>query len=200
MRDGTQSQSNEISEHLRGEALPYSVGISSFMKNHQHNPGGRPTKLTESLIQKICKLLHTGAYIETAAVACGIHKSTLYEWLKKSAAINRDDNELTPEESLLVMFSDAVERAMAESEITALRQIDAAARSGIWQAAAWRLERKFPNQWGRKIRAEISDPDDKPNEPVYDLGKLSDEQLRVFEELLKIITSDSAPVPTTGSV
>ena len=71
------------------------------MKNPRHNPGGRPTKLTEPLIQKICKFLHAGAYVETAAAASGVHKTTLYEWLKNSAAIKRDECELTPEDALL---------------------------------------------------------------------------------------------------
>jgi len=168
------------------------------MKKPCQNPGGRPTKLTEPLIQKICKFLHAGAYIETAAAASDVHKATLYEWLKSGAAIKRDEHELTPEDALLVRFSDAVEKAMAESEITALKQIDAAARSGIWQASAWRLERKFPQRWGRKICAEI--PDEKPPQPEetkanqIDLSKLPTEVLKEYEQIVeKILALTGTP-------
>ena len=100
--------------------------------------------------------------METAAAAVGIHKTTLYEWLRKGATIQIAHDKvlasgepfaISEDDMVLLEFPYAVEKAMAESELSDLRQINAAAKSGQWQAAAWRLERKFPQKWGRKIQA-----------------------------------------------
>ncbi len=48
-------------------------------------------------------------------------------------------------------FRDAVEKARAEAEARKLSVIHTAAESGIWQAAAWFLERSFPKRWGRRV-------------------------------------------------
>ena len=33
--------------------------------------------------------------------------------------------------------------------------IDNAAIDGTWQAAAWKLERRYPDEWGRRDRLEL---------------------------------------------
>jgi hypothetical protein len=119
---------------------------------------GRPTDLTPELQDRICNFLRAGAYVETAAQACGVNKTTLYLWLKRGAK-----EPGTPFEA----FSNAVQEAMAYAELRDIRTIDSVAigapaeldkegrqiRPAIpadWKAAAWRLERKFPKRWGRK--------------------------------------------------
>ena len=97
---------------------------------------------------------------------------------------------------------------MAESEITALRQIEKAAKSGCWQASAWRLERKFPQRWGRKICAEITAPDEKPPQPPaaeetkanqIDLSKLPADVLDEYHNIVeKILALTETPEPTKG--
>ncbi len=105
---------------------------------------GRPCKLTPAIQSKIVEYIHAGAYIETAAAAAGISKDTLYAWLRRGA---RGDGTRFRE------FSDAVERALAQAELRDLLIIGKAAQTQ-WQAAAWRLERKCPDRWGRKVRIE----------------------------------------------
>lgn len=117
---------------------------------------GRPTRLTPSVEKKVIKALKDGNYIETAAALAGISKSSIYEWLKRGAReIQRlEDNpraRLKKEEEPFVRFSDAVEKAQAMAEARDLSLIGQAAE-GDWKAAAWRLERKFPDKWGRKDR------------------------------------------------
>ncbi|MDQ0417577.1 transposase-like protein [Croceifilum oryzae] len=117
-------------------------------------PGGRPEKLTPEIQQKIVDSLRMGNYIETAAAYSGISKSTLYDWLKKGA---REEN------GKYKNFSDAVQKAMAEAEMRDVAVISQASKEN-WQASAWRLERKYPNRWGRKTQHEISGKDGKPIE------------------------------------
>ena len=103
---------------------------------------GRPTKLTPLIQEEVCKALKAGMYMETAAAYAGIDKDTLYEWLKKGARGDGED---------FIKFSDSVKRAVAEAELTDLLLIKKAASDGTWQAAAWRLERRFRERWGRSI-------------------------------------------------
>jgi hypothetical protein len=65
-------------------------------------------------------------------------------------------------EQIYQEFREAVEKAKAEAEVRDVTLIDKAAKDGSWQAAAWKLERKFPNKWGRVNRTEISGPDGAP--------------------------------------
>lgn len=105
---------------------------------------GRPVKLTPELIQEICRVIRAGNYIETAAAYAGISKSTLYDWLRRGKRAKS---------GIYRQFSDAVQKALAESEIRDVMIIAKAAEEN-WQAAAWRLERKFPERWGRKERVQ----------------------------------------------
>lgn len=121
---------------------------------------GRPTVLTPEVQEAIVKALHVGAYVETAAATAGIRKSTLYDWLRRGAREKRrllKEKKAKPKrgESRYVAFSDAVKKAMADSELLDIATIAKASRR-TWQAAAWRLERKYPDRWGRRDRIDAS--------------------------------------------
>jgi len=120
---------------------------------------GRPTKLTYELIDQIADLVREGNYIETASAVVGLDKVSLYRWLKRGA---REEERLAKnpklkgktEEKIFIEFSNAVKKAMAESEADDLENIKKASRED-WKASAWRLERRFPNRWGRKEKVDI---------------------------------------------
>ena len=116
--------------------------------------GGRPTKLNIDTHNKIISAIRAGNYIETAAAYAGIDKSTLYDWLKrgereKQRVAQNPRYKIRKSEEPYVEFSNAVEKALAEAEVRDVAIIAKAAEEQ-WQAAAWRLERKFPDRWGRK--------------------------------------------------
>lgn len=113
---------------------------------------GRPSKLTADIQNKIIEAIRAGAYVETAAAYAGINKTTFYDWLKKGAR---------GEAPAFVEFSNAVQKALASSEMRDIVTITKAAESQ-WQAAAWRLERKHPNRWGRRQHVELSGSDGGP--------------------------------------
>lgn len=121
--------------------------------------GGRPTKLNEETQHKIVTAIKEGNYIETASAYAGIDKSTLYDWLKRGERekqrIKSDNSaKIKKDEAKFVQFSNAVQKALAESEMRDVSVIGKAAENQ-WQAAAWRLERKFPEKWGRKFEQKI---------------------------------------------
>ncbi|MCS1351159.1 hypothetical protein [Mechercharimyces sp. CAU 1602] len=107
----------------------------------------RPTKLTPDVQQKILDAIRLGNYLETAAAYAGISKSTLYDWLRRG---EREKSGRYKE------FSDAVEKHLAEVEVRDLAVITRAAQEN-WRAAAWRLERKFPDRWGYR-KGSIEEP------------------------------------------
>ena len=95
---------------------------SKTTKPKAKNLGGRPkgtTKLTPEIQDKIVAAIYAGNYLETAAAAAGVHKQTFYDWLYKGANAKKGDK--TAE--IYKRFSDAVLKAMAESEAVAIAAI-----------------------------------------------------------------------------
>jgi len=108
-------------------------------------PSGRPTKLTPALQSKICDAIRAGNYLETAAAYAGVNKTTLHRWMRDGARAKS---------GALYEFNLAIEKALADAEARDVALIAKAASDGVWQAAAWRLERKFPQRWGRGERRD----------------------------------------------
>jgi hypothetical protein len=76
---------------------------------------------------------------------CGINKSVLTA-LRKRALLG-----LEPFKT----WNDEIVRAEAEAEMNALDSIQAAARDD-WKAAAWYMERRFPQRWGKVNQHELT--------------------------------------------
>lgn len=105
---------------------------------------GRPSKLTADVQDKIVSAIRAGNYAETAAQYAGVDPTTYYRWMVKG--------EDGPD--LYRQFRHAVKAAESEAEVyaeTVLRK----AMPDDWKAAAWYLERKFQDRWGRKERLDI---------------------------------------------
>jgi len=132
---------------------------------------GRPTKLTKELTEEIAKYLRAGNYIETTAALVGINRDSIYEWLKRGAAeqerlMKNPRARIRKREKIFVEFSDTVKKAQAQSEAMLVGLVGKAAEKN-WTAAAWRLERKFPDKWGRTERNVATAQDD----PLKDIAK-----------------------------
>lgn len=96
-------------------------------------PGGRKSKYTEETIKAVTDAIRLGSTYELAAHYAGIAPSTLYDWLDKK-----------PE------FLELIKRAEGKAATTWLARIEEAAKSQ-WQAAAWKLERRYPQDYGRTV-------------------------------------------------
>jgi len=155
---------------------------------------GRPSKLTPKIQEEILRVIKSGNYIETACAYVGINKSTFYEWLKRGArekdrVAKNPRAKVRKSEQPYVDFSNAVEKALAQAEIRDVAIIGKAAEEN-WQAAAWRLERKFPERWGRKEKysLEHTGKDGGPIETSHteqiDLSNLTDKELEQLERII----------------
>lgn len=122
---------------------------------------GRPSKLTPELTARLCAYLRDGHYIATACQLAGITEATYHAWAAKGRA--------TPG-SVFSEFLESMEAARAHAEADALsairsamqpwrRRVTSSARGdrylqetdmpGDWRAAAWYLERAYPERYGR---------------------------------------------------
>lgn len=80
----------------------------------KRNKGGRPTKLTPELQAAIvARIQHFHAPPEAAAKACGISRSTLFEWVARGLGTHPE----RPAKSPFVEFADAIVKAGGESEL-----------------------------------------------------------------------------------
>jgi transposase len=110
---------------------------------------GRPSLLTEQLVEKLVTMLRAGNYMGTAARASGISRQTLTSWLERGASARPEDEEYRD-------LRERVERARSEGEVRLVATI-ARAAAERWDAAAWLLERQYPDRWGRvsmRLRAD----------------------------------------------
>lgn len=106
---------------------------------------GRPTKLTKQMREEVVKLVKVGNYVETACAVVGISKNTYYDWLKKARESKRRNK--------YTIFRDEVEKAQAWSEARDVALISRHAETN-WRPAAWKLERKHPDRWGKDRKEE----------------------------------------------
>lgn len=114
----------------------------------------RPTKLTPDVQEKITQALRMGATYDLACKYAGISYQTFRNW------ITRAENELqrvsdnarasvTKAEHPYVELFDAVQKAEGDAAIGWLAKIEKAANDGNWQAAAWKLERRYSKDYNR---------------------------------------------------
>jgi len=106
---------------------------------------GRNTKLTPEVQKKIVNLITAGNYVETACGAVGVSHASFYNWLERGRQ----------GEQPFLDFLDAVKKAETVSEALYLEYIRKAAPE-TWQAAAWYLERRNYQKWGKKTQVDVN--------------------------------------------
>lgn len=123
------------------------------------------SKLTPEIHARICALLRTGNYRETAAAAAGITARSLRNWLHRGA------------DGVEPFAAFAAECAVAEAE-GELRDVELIGRAADqdWRAAAWRLEHRNPFTWGNR---------DRPNPSTADTQTLADATPQRAAELVR---------------
>ena len=138
-------------------------------------PPGRPTKLSPEAIAQLEALVRAGTTIDVAAAAVGVSRGTLYRWLKQGEKARAG--------SAARELRDRVERARAESESVLVARIGAAAAKGSWQAAAWLLERRWPERWMKPTERPLGP--DAPAAPAPDERDLDQDPFADVVDLAK---------------
>lgn len=97
------------------------------------NPVGRPTDFKPEVKEKLLMAIRKGAPYELACNYAGICFTTFRKWVLKA------ENEKLPE---YVQFVKDLKEAEGVTALIWLDKIDKAMQDGVWQAAAWKLERR----------------------------------------------------------
>jgi hypothetical protein len=124
---------------------------------------GRPTKLTPEVQSILVFALSEGATIEHACDYAGIHPATFHRWVQRG---EEDEPEFRE-------FSEATTRARGRGIVTDLSTISTAVQAGDWRAAAWRLQHRYPEAYGAKLK--ISGDAD---HPLHVLHTMPQDQLQ----------------------
>lgn len=95
----------------------------------------RKTKYTPEVVDKLVMAVKLGATHELACAYAGINPDTFYHWMNTK-----------PE------FSETIKGAEGAGAVQWLGKIEKAASEGNWQAAAWKLERRYPEKYGRSVQ------------------------------------------------
>lgn len=120
---------------------------------------GRPDLLTPEVAQSIARNIALGATRADAARAASVGVSTLMSWLQQARDWHdKPENERpTPDAALQARLDllEAVEKADGTLLTAMAGVIVRAARNGSWQAATWMLERRRPDEYGRRDRTAL---------------------------------------------
>jgi transposase len=135
------------------------------------------TTLNPALTGRIVELVQAGNYIETAAKAAGIHKSTYYSWMnrgeKAAEAIGRGDP-VSEDEAAFADFYNQVSQAEAVAETNAVAAVREADRG--WQAHMTYLERRFSSRWRQQSGARYVRDDSEKETMEQMLERMQREQ------------------------
>lgn len=106
----------------------------------------RTSKLTSELIEQICAFIENGNTNKDACYMVGISEATLYNWIAKASKLKKQ----TPDNAIYFELLESLKRAEARFRAYHISVINNASRRN-WQASAWMLERRYPNEYGRKV-------------------------------------------------
>jgi transposase len=114
-------------------------------------PKGRPSKLTPEVQETIVKYLRAGNSFKTACECAGIGASTGLEWRARGEDRHCDRES----DDIYAAFAEATRKAEHDAIARNVALIQKAGAEGNWQASAWFLERRRPEEWGRADRRPV---------------------------------------------
>jgi hypothetical protein len=118
---------------------------------------GRRTLLTSEVAEQLVAMLRAGNYLNIALRAVSVSRQTFHDWMRRGRSDDPGDAEFK-------LLRARVEQARAQGEARAVAQI-AQAGATSWQAAAWLLERQYPDRWGR-VSVRLREDEPPPQAPA----------------------------------
>ena len=135
---------------------------------------GRPTKLTPDVQDLIVDGINAGLTFGLTCARAGVNPATFYRWLEKGE---------TAKSGVYSEFCDTVSRAKADSALRLVSQITLQAPTD-WRAAAFLLERRFPDDYGK--RSEITGKDGGPVKVEAKTQHVFQPTQEAWDEVLRI--------------
>lgn len=112
------------------------------------------SKFTAERRKAIIEALERGNTLTHAAALAGVSRETIYDWLQKG-------DKATDPASTYKRFAEDVARANALVADHAIGKITSAMPDD-WRAAMTFLERRFPDEYAKRERHEVSGPKGEP--------------------------------------
>jgi transposase len=152
-------------------------------KREGKSKGGRPTKLTPEVRERILRVVRETGCFEDACRVAGIAESTLYDW--KARGLRETSGQFSE-------FSEAIKRACADRRVGFEREIRKHGKQH-WQAIAWLAERTEPARYALKVRIEVE------QELTNALAKLRKRlPAEQYESVLDALAADDGPAEADG--
>lgn len=104
------------------------------------------SKLTFEIQKKIGDNITLGMPLKFAAQAAGITETTFYNWMEKGEK---------EKSGKFFEFFGYIKECQSKAVQLHLKLITKAAKEGSWQASAWILERRHPEEFGRRDRVDL---------------------------------------------
>ena len=136
--------------------------LNSPSSKSKKSKSTRATKYTEIRAHNICSNIAGGNTQRAAALAEGISEATFHRWRNEK-----------PE------FAEMVEQAIGVSEANLVHKLTS---SEDWRAAAWILERRFPQTWSKKDHIDMHVSRSEGLEEIKMMIKQTDHLLNVQRE------------------
>jgi len=158
------------------------------MGGRAHLQGMEPKWKKKGVLFKSVMLARQGMSRTQISKRLGLSADTIFVWIAKARQ---------GEEPTLVRWLALLERAEAVYEAGMVDKITETARStqpNTWQAAAWMLERRDPESWGRRDRTDVKVNSDKPLVQVNQLVLTDPETRAASRDFLRRVTSDSPDI------
>lgn len=105
--------------------------------------------MSATVQKQILAVLAAGCSRNDAADVTGVGRSTLSAQIAKNEA-----------------FSEQVKKAEASGKLRHIRKIN---KSKAWQSSAWFLERKYPEEYGRRVPLPVVAEDNGPRRFVFEV-------------------------------
>lgn len=144
------------------------------------------------ILESIYQDLIRGMPLRHAAVRAGISESTAYHWVMTGSGADGDpvlsDGELGSH-ALFVQTIKEANAACVDAELTAW---DAGGKD--WVAHATKLERRFPNDFGRNQRIDITSQ----HTEIHRI-ELGEATLAVLERIAELSSVDTKLIPASTS-
>lgn len=107
------------------------------------------------MLEVIIKLKEQGNYDTAVYHFIGIEESTWFRWKQRGAKEKSDSK------SIYARFIKGIKKAEGKAEAYLVQLILAAAKNKNWTAAAWMLERKHSDRWGKKDELKLNQSADR---------------------------------------
>jgi len=138
---------------------------------------GRQRKLTRAVIESICESVEDGLPFKYAAVKAGISEGIFYHWQRQA----KKEGDKAPKE--ILQFMKRLKESHAKFVLNTLRQVKTHSKDS-WQAAAWMLERREPDTFGKIEKIEHSGSIE-GQAMLAPLRKMTDEELQKEADRLR---------------